>query len=447
MKDIIKDKLVEKKVEMFIKNFTVIKPARKYKRIINTFGNINYQYKGDSLYHLITKKVITDNIECMKLIVIMETLMDNGLDLNIRNDEGKTFLQTSDMKDKISFFNILPLNKMNLNNQDNEGKTILHNLVDENKSQSRLIKIYDKLEARMDTTIKDNKGQTFLDLLETKTNGLVSMELRRKYYETNFNCFVDKLDNNVDGINEFLNLIFNADEKETLHYWCQTNGYASDEDKLSAIKKLSDLNIINPNWQRNGFVHVVVTAINTDYSKKYVLKLADICLKHDFDINILSNIMRRCLEEYFDVADLVNIYTLLSKYGYSSLASDVDLFWPYADDKECYVQIRNNGFIKILNELLKEYNVIEGDCFSFDKDIINDILEIKDVIEGSLNTNNDYYMANLLAQKIRENRENNINIIEDKISLKELADAMHDILNEHVEMVNKSMKKRLSKYN
>lgn len=403
---------------------------------------------------MITKKEIYHNygyVDYKTLNDIIELLMNNGLDPNIRNNDGKTFLQASDMKDNIEFIDMLPLDKMDLNNQDNDGKTILHNLVDENIDPYFLMGIYEKIENYIDATIKDNNGKTFLDLLDAKTKDYEYPSflrlIRRSYYTDNFNYFIDKLDNDLDEVNNFLNLLFDDNNFPIIHFWLHSSSAkkVNYKNKLDAIKKLSDLNAINPNIKLMGLLHIVVSNIRADYDKNYVLKLTEICLGKKFDFRDLAAIMKEWLTNYSTVNDFVDMYVLLSKHGYNSLGNDINI--SKAENKrEIYQEIRNEGFVKMLNNFLSEQDLsVMSYCLS-DIELLNNIFEIQNLIESSLEIKNDYGMAKLLVEKVVENRKNTINIIEDNIvSLKELNSALRNILEEHMSNVVNPISKILTK--
>lgn len=345
MKNRLKDKLIDAKIETVLSNIKFDNTAENYKKIVKTFGSINYQYNGNSLYHLFTQN--KDDIFSLNLrIEVIKTLVSFGLNPNIRNNEGKTFLQSSGMKFYKSFVRPSPLDKMNLNNQDNEGKTILHNLVDEATPfmLSEFYEIYKILKEYVDINIKDNNGQNYLNIVEEKfyysSNDFKLKILRKDYYQTNFNEFIGQLSDNISETNKFLNSLFGKIEMKTLHYWCQENRNASEEDKLRAIEKLFALGIVDPNYFDNNPT-IVIQAINKNFSTEYILKLSELCLKYGSKVNNSLTIMKCYLNEchYYEgmtkiYEELTTLYVALSKYGYNKLKNDINQTFSYRKRKK-----------------------------------------------------------------------------------------------------------------
>lgn len=436
-----REKRVRKNVDYVLNDFSKLSPDQQKQKIIDTFGSLHFKYEGDSLYHLFAKANYQSFFDILSAIKFLNR---NGVDINTRNNDGQTFLQCSNKKGNIDFVSGLPLDKMNLNNQDNQGKTILHNLVDEFGSIEGLLVIYKMLVKYVDPTIKDNNGRTFGEQAENKYtfwyNGgeLGLKSLKREYYKAHFADFIDKISDDCLENDSFLNSLFNDKNQEykRVHYWCQENEYASDTEKLEAIEKLFNAGI-DPNWFDQNNDSIIIKAIEDRCSKDYILKLIEICIKNGYKVNNLSTIMDRCFYFYTEINDLLDFYILLSKYGYN------DSFNSYTDMRQI---IRNQGFMKMLDIFFKKSNLNGDNNIYTDDDLLYCIFEVEEIVESSLEVKNDYGMAKLLAQKVVENRGNDINFIEDSVSSKELMNAIKICLDDYVVNVVKPTTKKLDKY-
>lgn len=440
--------LIEKKIDKVLESMTD-DLVRNYKIIIKNFGSIDYQYKGDSLYHLFFSVPAQERD---RTYWIIKTLQEYGLDINICNNENKTFIQCASKVCLANIINNIDLIKdIDFNHQDNNGRTILHNLVEKGFSIEKMDWAYTMLIDDIDATIKDNNGQTFLDLIDERNNDdftnvdeLYLRNLKRKYYEKNFTCFLDKLNNNPIEVANFLESLFL--NKNEVQQWCQNNEYISEEEKLKALEKLFACGI-NPNhiniYMSTLINHVIKTG---DFSMKYQLNLTKLCLDYGYQVNDPPTIMETKFKNYKSIQELLNMYVLLSQYGYNKLAYDMETS-EIENAEEVYQIIKNEGFLMMMDVLLKEHKlVIDYTCLS-DSDFLNYIFEVKELVKKTLKMDNDFGMAELIATKIMEAREGNINLIEDNVSLKEVTCSIKTILEEHISNVVKPMIKVLDKYN
>lgn len=427
--------------------------------IIKTFGSTDYEYDGDSLYHMFTndQKYPCGGVTLEGLKYIITSLNHMGLDPNVRNKDGQTFFTDSVIerfKNDIDFFLKLP---MVFNSQDNKGQTILHKLVNTDISVCNFCECFEKIKDHVDSAIKDNDGKTFLDLVDEETSNMhlfnyelaFLRELRKSYYEKNFSCFIDKLDNDKNEINEYLDLIFSMSEMNAIHYWCHDNEYISEDEKLKAIEKLFVLDIADPNFCKGIRYPIVLGAIYKGYSTEYILKLSKLCLEHGYKVNSEPTIMECCFNNNYSFQRLIDVYVLLSKYGYNNLSEDIfecklNKKWNYTYNLD--LLIRKTGLKQMLNDLLKEKNLIDGTIINFNDAFYNYMLEIERMLEPSLKMTNDYDMVKLLIEKVVQNRENNINIVEENVSMEELYDALNIILEAFISDKAKPMRKILNKY-
>ena len=96
----------------------------------------------------------------------IQNLIKNKINLDEKDNEGKTAIHYAITKGDLGIINLLIKNKINLDTQDNEGKTALHYAI--TKDDLDIINLLIKNKVRLQQ--KDNEGRTALHYATIKGN-------------------------------------------------------------------------------------------------------------------------------------------------------------------------------------------------------------------------------------------------------------------------------------
>lgn len=439
-----------------------------YKYIIKNFGSINYQKNGNTLLHLIVSSDYRFPIDQVYLAVCQ--LINLGVNPNIRNDDGQTFLEKSLKKyDENLLLKIFggdyKIKGIDVNNTSKDGNTILHSLIFSYDDKAVYAKPLDRdvvfvnwgkysdllmkllYNYDFDLTKRNDKGQSILDCVNYIIDKY-QKDMQSAYYtivDTYYTCNIKELWKLIlDTDNEKLMevLIKNFSNPSISLFICQTEkpkNHSDVETTLLCIKKLLEIGC-NPKLNRCN-QNFVVDAIFKGYPIEYILQISELGAQRGLDLSEGGGLVSGCLRMNMAINDLIDVYVVASKYGYDNLENlEYDLYkkgfidgiiaykniFKYSYNKhDLYKYIRAEGFKIMFNVILKNHGFKNSVVFS--DDVLYQILDTITQFKSIFDLGNDYHFSQLLCDFIRKKYNSYIMSI-DTISEKEILVNMKEYL-------------------
>ncbi|MDZ7817695.1 MAG: ankyrin repeat domain-containing protein [Aliarcobacter sp.] len=345
---------------------------------------------------LFQKELLSENIDRNKI----QKFIDRGIDLNKKDDKGRTILYPLVAKRKIDAIRILIKNNINLHSEDKFRRTVLDEAVE--RSDGVMVRFL--LENGYDVNRKNSANRTILQdvaldgnykIFQILMNHGADFNIKDSYGKTvlfdavegaNLNILKDVV-NNVDTLNildeNYQSILFKAVLKEDI-----------------SIAETLILNGININFLDKDGQNVL---FNTILQGSKNIPLIELLLKKGINLNIVDNNNRNILDELLYVHELQKNsfkehegkYKLVtSEKDYSSLAllfikNGLDIDKVHEDGKTTLQkEIENKNFanVEFLIECGADINVSDEN----DKNII-----YKEIMKGYSN----YKMIDFLVSK------------------------------------------------
>lgn len=457
---------------------------RSYSKFIKkNFGSINYKYNGDSLLHLIVSSDYAcshDNlINCIKKLIVL------GINPNVKDDLGRTFLQRSlmvysrglrllvDILSDTEFF----VKYININSTDKNGNTLVHRVILTflgSMEENRIVNFTALLIQRynFDVFKKNKKGETILTcfkniLKDFEQHKMMAEERKLILNNLTIVCFADKANNFVKFVlesseSDLLNYLnYNFDNPAIALFICQTGfpeNYEVVGQTLECIKKLLSVGC-DPSLLINNR-NFVADALTKRYPVMYLQKVWDLASQLGLNINSGDSLMRLSMQEDMLLKDIVDIYVMVSKYGYNDLNEDIAKLslgmsygynalyesitklppyhflpsqQPIDKTKFDYMDIRLKGFNIMFNNAFKKLGF--SNEFILNDKTVEMIVDIIIKYNEILDIWNDYQFIQSFCNFMVEKYRNNITFnetVSDKWILENLKDYLVEVFENYV---------------
>ena len=345
---------------------------------------------------LFYKELLSDDIDINKI----QKYIEKGIDINKKDEKGRSILFILSAKRKIDAIRILLKNNININIEDRYGRTVL----DEAALRSDGIMIRFFLDNGFDINRKNSMGRTILQdvalegdykIFQILMNNRPDFNIKDSYGKTvlfdavegqNINIIKDVV-NNVDSLNiideNYQTALFKAVLKENIE-----------------IPKLLIVHGINVNFLDKDGQNVL---FNTILQGSKNIPIIELLMKKDINMNIVDNNNKNVLDELLYVHDLQKNTSkeLEGKYKlitpekeYLPLAlmfinNGLDIDKIHEDGKTTLqIEIENKNFanVEFLVNCGADLNVVDEN----DKNII-----YKEILKGYSN----YQMIDFLVSK------------------------------------------------
>ena len=433
-----------------------------YKVIIKEFGIFDYEENGNSLYHLAI--LYFKSNPDFHIMSFLYQLKKHNPNFNCKNKDGKTFLQLA-IEQKISFWIIQEIiyvyrDNIDFNSIDNDNRTLAHYLIDLN-GQLPLEILVNNIN-NCNIHIKDNEGNTILDLLEKRynqyKNNTEAKEVEKGFIEviigniylSNFDFFINSLNENNPTTFKFLYKIMPTTFSELLK---KIQAISNKEDALRLTKILIEIgkkrNIVNE--LLCSCIIVAIHEANKTKEYDYCFDLVSLFLENNIDLQNHFSLISMALMHSNNLEILIKFYAMLSKQGYDNLKSDIYRNGSFIENfniepkqdskylvisepfdktgpKGLYEYVRIYGLINMLDELFKQKNIqvkgyVEAEL----------IIKLFDVLKSFKNYANDFAIAQILVNKIYENSINSIN--KDELTAIDILVALKELNCEAIELL------------
>ena len=345
---------------------------------------------------LFYKELLSDDIDINKI----QKYIEKGIDINKKDEKGRSILYILSAKRKIDAIRILLKNNVNINIEDRYGRTVL----DEAALRSDGIMIRFFLDNGFDINRKNSMGRTILQdvalegdykIFQILMNNRPDFNIKDSYGKTvlfdavegqNINIIKDVV-NNVDSLNildeNYQTALFKAVLKDNIE-----------------IAKLLIVHGINVNFLDKDGQNVL---FNTILQGSKNIPIIELLMKKDINMNIVDNNNKNVLDELLYVHDLQKNTSkeLEGKYKlitpekeYLPLAlmfinNGLDIDKIHEDGKTTLqIEIENKNFanVEFLVNCGADLNVVDEN----DKNII-----YKEILKGYSN----YQMIDFLVSK------------------------------------------------
>ena len=345
---------------------------------------------------LFYKELLSDDIDINKI----QKYIEKGIDINKKDEKGRSILFILSAKRKIDAIRILLKNNININIEDRYGRTVL----DEAALRSDGIMIRFFLDNGFDINRKNSMGRTILQdvalegdykIFQILMNNRPDFNIKDSYGKTvlfdavegqNINIIKDVV-NNVDSLNildeNYQTALFKAVLKENIE-----------------IPKLLIVHGINVNFLDKDGQNVL---FNTILQGSKNIPIIELLMKKDINMNIVDNNNKNVLDELLYVHDLQKNtskeldgkYKLITpEKEYLPLAlmfinNGLDIDKIHEDGKTTLqIEIENKNFanVEFLVNCGADLNVVDEN----DKNII-----YKEILKGYSN----YQMIDFLVSK------------------------------------------------
>ena len=345
---------------------------------------------------LFYKELLSDDIDINKI----QKYIEKGIDINKKDEKGRSILFMLSAKRKIDAIRILLKNNININIEDRYGRTVL----DEAALRSDGIMIRFFLDNGFDINRKNSMGRTILQdvalegdykIFQILMNNRPDFNIKDSYGKTvlfdavegqNINIIKDVV-NNVDSLNildeNYQTVLFKAVLKDNIE-----------------IAKLLIVHGINVNFLDKDGQNVL---FNTILQGSKNIPIIELLMKKDINMNIVDNNNKNVLDELLYVHDLQKNTSkeLEGKYKlitpekeYLPLAlmfinNGLDIDKIHEDGKTTLqIEIENKNFanVEFLVNCGADLNVVDEN----DKNII-----YKEILKGYSN----YQMIDFLVSK------------------------------------------------
>lgn len=350
---------------------------------------------------------------------------------------GVVFNKTDEMKELISLLNMLLKMGFNPQLQDDNFHDFLSltNMVAQN-------------EFIVDFYIKNQLQE-------------IAVEIQRILFTSDYNYFFKYIIND-NQLNKELNNGLNKDYKDLIYRVFGKDGFKSTNgiSLLSQAARCLEGNIlitmlelllesgVEPNYKTDfSFVNLAIEKeYKSDYNIKRIIMLA---IKYGFDINQKPSIIRYLFDiGKNNISDIYSIYVLLCDNGYITYNADFDkddiltydksiYFCNYCYDEDKFIKLyRQQFFLNFLSIKLKEKGLVLGKCFI--EKYNDNYIEINNLWIGGqlcLGISDDDVFANMVIERIINNRSHNINFTSQEIPIEELLTSLSDIVSSYSDKV------------
>ena len=460
--------IFDKKITKLLNKYDLIevdsfKLIKKLKKITK-----NIELDDKIILHLVAKNnnKITPHFYNNKYILLKFFIEVLYVNPNNKDKEGRTFIYYLLNDENFSILGpLLDEHKVldiDLYTVDNYKETLLHNIIynyDNNTKnnwnilEAVLLKTQDfdsdnekdkyKIERWKEfIETKDNSGKNIVDLIVDKLNKVTINSVDylsfnyclKIIFEENFEMFSNLLTDDKEYNIKLLNKYFNNYRQNPLSFVYQIE----DEKKCEkVIRKLIGCNIFNLDFIDNNIGFVNNFFGNKTY--RFIYKIIDLALSNgcmdnfngcsDND-NILINSLSNC--NYY--VNFVDLYVLLSKYGYErwSLYCAYNFYKQVPNKSEnfeilkytTFEEMRFDALNKILNEISKE-----NDFKTEDNVLPDEFIDVTNIYIDRFGIASDYELMNMLMSKLIQKRMNSIND-DNIVTKKDVYYLLNDVLNE-----------------
>ena len=462
------EKEVEKRIQKIISKY--YKDDNKNLKLIKKyFGGINFKFNGNSLYHLFIQYSKTIR-EVDKIIFC---LIRNGLDVNLKNNNGKTFLQLVIDKDPMYahlLFNYETIFELiDLNSVDNNGRTILHNLLYSKAylGFSRFYKGIEKNAKSFDFTIRDNQGFSVYDLVDKIFTDyqagkecfhfdLYLYDCARDAHIKNFITYANQL---TDDPNVNFNILYNA------HIFAEDLIYEAQAIPDDNFALLTTKRLLITNYRKNKVSEKTIDLVLNTKNIDYILHFFELVSTYeDFK---MQDLMLTALSTIIDIDKIINLFVKVQENGYSNeefkeaitnggkrflykiiTNTDKNLIKNIPieivddyDTEALYNLCLLRSTYSILTDLFDKNNLNYDRQMFDDSSLINFINIEVSTFQNLLNINNYYELCTAIVEKIIDKKtiiinENNV------IQKSDIKDALREII---INATNKKFDKQLTK--
>ncbi len=246
---------------------------------------------------LFFKELLSENIDSSKI----QKYIDKGIDLNKKDEKGRTILYPLVAKRKIDAIRILIKNKINLHSEDNFRRTVL----DESALRSDGVMVRFLVENGFDVNRKNSTNRTILQdvaldgnykIFEILMNYGAAFNIKDSYGKT---VLFDAVEGgNLSILKDVVN---NVDSLNILDENNQTVLFKAVLKEDSSLAETLILNGININFLDKDAQNVL---FNTILQGAKNISLIELLLKKGINLNIVDNNNRNILDELLYIFDL-----------------------------------------------------------------------------------------------------------------------------------------------
>lgn len=455
--DIYIDEKINRKLDKMLNSLKSAENEKyNYGRIIKKyFGDINKQYNGDNLCHLLVKKYILDeNLEELIINIFKYLEENNRRDLiYYRNNNDQTFLELA-IKYNCNYdfiYNILmcfnaDFCNINFDKEYSEIKSLTDYLIKNcnnasiedfllfiihypyninvyNMSEQDLDDMYNTMMHVQQQNIKNN-----VELSYTLSKLMLIIKFK------NIEAFVKELEE-MEDIISFVNL-FHKDKQYEILYALQQY-----EDENVALEKIKE---VIKNNELLLSTNIIKDAVGHKKSVNYISELLDFFASMGFCFSsymIRFNIMEEFIDKRRSCHELADMYVRVYKYGFHE--NDLyDLVKRYNYDfenyykmsfEEVYSLILGKSLSIILDRSLTKSNIKFKRDEIYSDNFTNAVLEIKTLCPQLIKNYNDFILCDMLVNKISGNLNSNIMYNLDEISASDILKVLKNIIMEEME--------------
>lgn len=417
------------------------------------FPDVTKKYNGNTLLHYVAELYRSCYTAGTPYFDSIRILLERGLTLDEKNDNGKDFLQiicneNSDSSYRLEYlkrfftsyrdFSIYEL----INNRDNDGNSImqiiLNNLkikitalynskgtftvtrkVSEIEKMFKIIK--DIFEYLVDSgynqiSITNSEEKDIFGLVKSmQLNNTWKKDLMAIYYRKNpvefvTTYFTEFKNDNLFRVKNYLQIEPESFKKSDILFVCQKKKYPL-EQQSTAVEKYLELGF-DPNYKINGYTFIDL-AIKNKLDILYIVKITELAIKYGLDLNN-CNIIETMVKKDYRPAYISRIKVLLEENG-SKKNTD-------------FLGIRIETFFDIFIQVLGKYNMDYDFEEIKDPDFIKIFLEVIDCYSFNNDLVNDYDFIEQTIMQIKEERNNSVVLNNNPITQLEVINALRTII-------------------
>ncbi|WP_339045426.1 ankyrin repeat domain-containing protein [Candidatus Mesenet endosymbiont of Agriotes lineatus] len=257
------------------------KDLKTVKKLLHSGADINERDNSNNTpLHIAVQR---NNID------MLNTLLGFSPDIELQNNQGSTPLHSAISRICVGIAKLLLKYGANTNAQDNKGNTVLHKIIN-SKSDRTTLSLEPILENKnTDLNIKNNRGESFINIVLSKFEGLNHID--KKEFIRRLNPIwkrYSKLNNESRLIikgNRKLNAVIEKCRNKALQtYGCLINSVklCSAKEEIIEILRLRGVKINDKNLNGKTLLH---KAVNEPFSLKVIKMLLDI----GYDVNAQNN--------------------------------------------------------------------------------------------------------------------------------------------------------------
>ena len=246
---------------------------------------------------LFYKELLSDDIDINKI----QKYIEKGIDINKKDEKGRTILFMLSAKRKIDAIRVLLKNNANINIEDTYGRTVL----DEAALRSDGIMLRFFLDNGFDINRKNSAGRTLFQDVALEGNYKIFQALMNYRPDFNIKDSYGKtvLFDAVEGgdINILKDVVNNVDSLNILDENYQTALFKAVLKENIEIPKLLILNGINVNFLDKNGQNVLFNAILQGASN---IPIIELLMKKNLNLNIVDNNNKNIIDELLYIHDL-----------------------------------------------------------------------------------------------------------------------------------------------